>query len=255
MTDDSVVRGSTVVRSAIRPRLVNPTIVRITARALLGRRRIWLLLPMPVVLVGIAMIGRLSDIPAAEWVPVVASLGFSVMLPLTALIVGTSVFGSEIDDGTIVHVLTKPVSRLEIVLSKLLVAFGVSTVTVAVPMAFAVADTARLGIGLAVGTMVGALAYSAVFCALSILSRRSVPIGLVYVLLWESTLTNFLSGTRVLSVQHFATAVADAVAASPLLATSVSTTVAIVMSAVFVVGGVLVATDRLRAFSVKGDTA
>lgn len=236
-------------------RVLNPTIMRITSRALLGRKRIWLLVPMPLVLVGITMIGRLSGIGAAEWVPMAANVGFSVMLPLTALIVGTGVFGSEIDDGTIVHILTKPVSRLEIVLSKLLVAFGVTAVTVAVPMALAVADTVKFGIGLAVGTTVGALAYSAVFCALSLTIRRAVPVGLVYVLLWESTLANILSGTRVLSVQQFATSIADAVAATPLLTASLSTVVAVVMSAIFTVGGTAIATDRLRAFTLKGETS
>ena len=41
----------------------------------------------------------------------VVIVGFSVILPLTALIIGTSVLGAEIDDGSIVHLLATPVRR------------------------------------------------------------------------------------------------------------------------------------------------
>ena len=46
-------------------------------------------------------------------------LGLAVVLPVIALIVGTGVLGSEIDDGTIVHILTKPLPRRDIILAKL----------------------------------------------------------------------------------------------------------------------------------------
>ena len=46
-------------------------------------------------------------------------LGLAVVLPVIALIVGTGVLGAEIDDGTIVHILTKPLPRWQIVLPKL----------------------------------------------------------------------------------------------------------------------------------------
>ncbi len=49
-------------------------------------------------------------------------LGLAVVLPVIALIVGTGVLGSEIDDGTLAHILAKPLPRREIVISKLVVA-------------------------------------------------------------------------------------------------------------------------------------
>ena len=39
------------------------------------------------------------------------TFGFSVLIPLTALIIGTSVLGAEIDDGSIIHLLATPVRR------------------------------------------------------------------------------------------------------------------------------------------------
>ncbi len=35
-----------------------------------------------------------------------------MLLPLTALIIGTSVLGAEIDDGSIIHLLATPVRRI-----------------------------------------------------------------------------------------------------------------------------------------------
>ena len=45
--------------------------------------------------------------------------GLAVVLPVISLIVGTGVLGSEVDDGTIVHILTKPLPRRDIILAKL----------------------------------------------------------------------------------------------------------------------------------------
>ncbi len=42
---------------------------------------------------------------------VLGDFGFSVLLPLTALIVGTGVLGAEIDDGSAIHLLATPVRR------------------------------------------------------------------------------------------------------------------------------------------------
>ena len=60
-----------------------------------------------------------------------------MVLPVLALIIGTGVLGSEIDDGTLVHILAKPLSRREILLSKLAVAVGVTARHAGVPLLLA----------------------------------------------------------------------------------------------------------------------
>lgn len=237
---------------------MNPTIMRITARGLFGRRQFLLLLPLPVLLVGLAALADALGATPSDWGPaVIGGLGFAVVLPVMALIVGAGVLGSEIDDGTLVHILAKPLPRREIILAKLVVAVAVTAVTVGVPMFAAglVAGSVRLGIGLAVGSALGALAYCALFLALSLVTRRPVLLGLVYVLIWEGVLGNVLTGTRVLSIQQYAVTVADRVAGSDLLTGTVSITVSLVMASVFAVGGTWFAIDRLRSFSVAGETS
>lgn len=234
---------------------MDPTIAAITVRGLLGRRRFLLLLCLPVLVVGLAVVGSSAGVDAAEWGPtVLVGLGLAVTLPIVALIVGTGVLGGEIDDGTVLHILTKPIPRSTIVLTKLLVAVGVTVATVVPPLVIAgmLAESARLGLALGIAAALGAAAYCAVFVCLSVLTRRPVLVGLAYVLLWEELLTNVIGGTRVLSIQQYTIAVADRIAPTDLLQGAVSLPVTLVMAAVFTAGGAWLASARLRSFSLAG---
>jgi ABC-2 type transport system permease protein len=236
----------------------NPTIARITARALFGRRRFLLLLPLPILLIGLAVLSDSLGARASDWAePVIRALGLSVVLPLTALIVGTGVLGSEIDDGTLVHILAKPLPRREIVFSKLVVAVVVTSIVTGVPLAVTglIAGSSDLAIGLAVAAVLGSLTYCSVFVALSVLTRWPVLIGIAYVLIWEGLLTNLLTGTRVLSIQQYVVTVADRIGNTSLISSDVSLSVSLAMAFIFTVGAILLAIDRLRSFSVVGETS
>lgn len=237
---------------------MNLTLVNITARALLGRRRVLLLLPMPVLLIGLTLIARSTGVSPEDWAPIVLSdLGVAVILPLTALIVGSSVLGLEIEDGTITHILAKPLPRREIVLAKLFVAWGVTTVATAVPLAVAgvIAGSFPVALGLICGAAVGAAAYSAVFLALSVASRRPVAIGLVYIMLWENLLVRFADGAKVLSVQQYSTSLADSISPSTMLNATLPGIAAAILAAVVTVGATMAATARLRSFALTGETS
>jgi ABC-2 type transport system permease protein len=234
------------------------TVAYITTRGLFGRRRALLLLPLPILLVGLALICRAYDVDPTQWGgPVLVGLGLAVVLPVIALIVGTGVLGSEVDDGTIVHILTKPLPRSGIILAKLGVAIGVTAVTTAIPLFVAgvLADSVRLGLALVVGAVVGSAAYSAFFLLLSLVTRRPVLLGLVYILVWEGLLGRFVSGTRVLSIEQYVITISDKIAPTTLLTGKVSLPVAVIMTVIVVVGCTIAAVDRLRSFSVAGETS
>lgn len=237
---------------------MNLTVAGLTARALLGRRRILLLLPMPVLLIGLTLFGMTTPGSPEDWAPVIlGDLGLGVILPLTALIVGSSVLGLEIEDGTITHILTKPLPRHEIIVAKLVVAWLVTVAATAVPLAIsgAVVGGGKLAVGLGLGAVVGALAYTAFFLALSLMSRRPVAIGLVYIMLWENLLVRFVSGARVLSIQQYSVSLADNLAPGPYLESNMAPLTAAILAAAFIALGTTVATARLRSFALTGETS
>ncbi|HWC82053.1 MAG TPA: ABC transporter permease subunit [Pseudonocardiaceae bacterium] len=234
---------------------MNLTIAGLTFRPLLGRRRALLLLPMPVFLIGLTVLARAESAHVDRWAPVVlGQLGLGVILPLTALIVGSSVLDPEIEDGTITHILAKPLPRSEIVLAKLAVAWAVSTVTTAVPLAVAgaIAGGGGLAAGMGVGAAVGAPAYSAIFVALSLMIRRPVAAGLLYIMLWENLLVRFVGGVK----EQYATMLAHGISRSDVLpGTPLSAMAAALLSAAFIIGGTVLATSRLRSFRLTGETS
>src|SRR5215212_662832 len=102
-------------------------IAGVTARALLGRRRSILMLLLAGAPVLLGLLVQLGSGPRPRiLVPSLEGLVVVSVLPLVALVFGTAALGSELDDGTAVHVLTKPIPRWAIVIPKLAVAAGLT---------------------------------------------------------------------------------------------------------------------------------
>ena len=80
-------------------------------------------------------------------------------------------------------------------------------------------------------------------------------LGLLYALIWEGVLGNLLAGSRVLSIQQYAVAIAASITPSSVLHPRLSLPIAVAMSAAFAVGGTLLAVDRLRSFRLTGETS
>jgi ABC-2 type transport system permease protein len=117
------------------------TLAALTLRALLNRRRTLLLGLIGALLVLVAAIYRIGGPGAGESLDFTGSLladfGIGALLPLVAVIVGTAALGSELDDGTIVYLLAKPVPRPLIVAVKLVVAWAVTGLLVGLPILLA----------------------------------------------------------------------------------------------------------------------
>ena len=114
--------------------LFNPTVAWITLRATVSRKRALLFALPALILILLTVALRASRPPMRPWPShVLGTFGFSVLIPLTALIIGTSVLGAEIDDGSIVHLLATPVRRSSVVVTKFVIATGLTIVFAAVP--------------------------------------------------------------------------------------------------------------------------
>ncbi len=103
--------------------------------------------------------------------------------------------------------------------------------------------------------MLGSVAYCCLFVLLSLVTRRPVLLGLIYVLVWEGLLGRLLTGTGVLSVQQYVLTVAERISHSPVLPTHIGLPVSLAMTFIVTVGASLLAVDRLRSFSVVGETS
>jgi len=237
--------------------MLNPVMLRITLRATLGRKRALVFLLVPLVLLLITVTLKLVAVSPVWPAEFLGAFGFSVVLPLTALIIGTSVLGAEIDDGSIVHLLATPVSRTAVVLSKFAAAVALTIMFGALPE-FVAAGIARgfggkLALGLLAGALVASVAYNALFVMLSVLTTRAIAAGLLYLLVWEGLLGNLVGGVRVLSIGQYSVSVANAIAKASALNAHLTLTTAIGMGLVVTVATLAVAARRLAAFSVKGE--
>jgi ABC-2 type transport system permease protein len=235
---------------------MNAVVARITYRALLGRRRVLLLALLPLVLLGLAAAFRAGNGNATD--NLLGHFGIAALLPLVALIVGTGVLGAELDDGTAVYLLATPIARRTIVVTKLLVAVAVTIVFTAVPEylagIIAFPGRSRLALSYAVGAAVGSIVYVSIFLALSVVTRRAMAVGLVYVLVWEGLLASFVSGIGVLSVQQYTLSIARALAnAGDTVPATVSVPVAIPLAVIVVGAAIWLATDRLRGYRIAGE--
>ncbi|MFI6918346.1 ABC transporter permease [Nonomuraea spiralis] len=237
---------------------MNTVVAGITYRSLLGRRRIILLLLLPLTLIGLAVLLRLLD-GADQRSAVILMQKFAVgaVLPLLGVIAGTGVIAPEIDDGTVIHLMSKPISRPVIVQTKFLVAASIMALFSVVPTYLAawilVRDEDGIAAGFALGALVAGIAYAALFLFLGVVTKHAVTIGVIYALVWEVVVGNLIPGARKFSIQVWSQTIADQISDSPFLKTDVTLGFAVPALVIVTVGAVFWAGRRLRVFALTGD--
>ena len=233
-------------------------IARTTLRGVLDRRRTWLMALLAAVPVLVALIfvvaggQRIGN-------SVLDNLVVRTVLPLIALVFGTAVLGSELEDGTIVYLLTTPVRRLRMVLGKGLVAAGV-TAALIVPATLATALLAAqvndrfagVAPGFAVAVGIGGAAYALVFMTASLFTARALAFGLAYVLIWEGILSGLLAGTQGFSIRQATLAVASSLSGWEPNEPPMELGSAVVILAGAILGSLAISTWRLSRYEVRG---
>jgi ABC-2 type transport system permease protein len=236
--------------------MIFATIADVTLRGLLGRRRTILMLVLAGMPILLGLLVRANGDGVRNVGSTLDGIVIRVVLPLVALVFGTAALGSELEDGTGVHILTKPIRRSTIVLAKILVA-GTLTAAMVVPSTIvaglllgrpgaAFGDT----LAIAAGVLVGSYLYVAIFVALSVVTSRGLLIGLGYALIWEGVLAGLLPGSQVFSVREYVRGIAALI--SPAAATSVVGGGAVLYAAVALVAATVIAAVRLASYEVRG---
>ncbi|RPK61974.1 ABC-2 family transporter protein [Streptomyces sp. ADI96-02] len=179
------------------------------------------------------------------------------MVPLIGVIAGTGAIGPEIDDGSIVYLLAKPVKRPTIICTKLIVAIAVTMVFSAVPTLLAGlilnGNGQQIAVAYTIAALVASIAYSALFLLLGTVSRHAVVLGLVYALVWEALFGSLVPGARTLSVQQWSLAVAEKVAGGSAVTSDVGLPLATVLLAAVTVVATWYAGQKLRALKLAGE--
>lgn len=241
---------------------LNVTVAQLTARSLLGGRRLWLLVALPGVLLLLAVLARwLAGESEGVTVGLLGGFALATVVPLLGLIVGTGAIGPEIDEGSIVYLLSKPLSRFSIATTKVVVAVSLVAVFAAAPTFVAgliLSGTAdRLALAYAVGALVAGTAYGALFVLLAVTTRHAVVVGLLYALIWETLIGSFVPGAQALSIQQWALAITEKVLGSRAEQLDISSAVelgaAIPLLLVLIVGSTWYAGWRLRSLRLTSD--
>jgi ABC-2 type transport system permease protein len=234
-------------------------ILALTVRQLAGSRRLWLVLALvalPVLGAILFHVGETTTTSARFADNLTATLVASGILPLVMLLFATSSFGNELVDRTLGYLTLKPLARWRIVVPKLLAPLLVGGIPVAVSgfLAVLLVEDGAVGgaLATALGLLVGAMAYAAIFTWAGLATRHALLIGLVYVFVWEATLAAYLDGIRFLSVRRYTLALIHGLDDQRLESVDnpLSAGVAIAAAAAVVGGFTLLAVRKLRRMDI-----
>jgi len=241
---------------------LNPTVMWLTRRQLFAKQRLAVAIGLMLVPTMIALIYRITAAePASDAVgflsTVYREIVLGVLLPITALVFGTSAFGGEVDDGTLIYLMVKPVPRWHLTFSKYAVAL-IATLAVIIPAIFLAwvltpgETPIRVPSSYSVGAAVGSLIYCAIFVTLGITSRRALAIGLFYIIAFENVLSRNIVGAKSLSVREFALAVCKKVVGTTAEFTDVTVSMGTVwtMGTIFLVTALAMAVFKLQRYEV-----
>lgn len=167
-----------------------------SVRKMLVKRR-WLLFALLAVLVvGVMGYGATQQgADAANGSDMLDLFVLTFLLPVLALIYGASMIRNEIDDRSIIQVITSPIDRrisylgyymaLALVLMLLVSVLAVLGGATYFLVSGSGGDAASIIIGYVIVCCIGAIAYSSLFLLIGVAMRQPLYLGLFYVFIWE----------------------------------------------------------------------
>jgi ABC-2 type transport system permease protein len=236
------------------------TIASVSLRALLGRRRtlLMVLLAATPILLGLIVKANSDQLSLKILAQTLDGIVTRTCLPLIAIVFGTAALGSELEDGTGVHLLTKPIDRWIIIVSKTLVAGTLtaalivpSTVIAGILMGGTGGDAIAVTFAFALSVLVGSYLYTAIFLVLSAITTRGLLIGLAYALIWEGIVAGLLPGSQAFSVREYLTGIVQTLAPQAGRESLVGST-GFVYAVVAFVLALAIGSVRLSRYEVRG---
>lgn len=230
---------------------------RLLLRQLLTRGRVIALLLLGGVTVlaavGVAVSDEVDD-AVVTTIEVIDGLGLVLVVPIVSLVFASASLGDGREDGTLVYLWLRPMDRLPVVLGAYLASITISLPLTVAPLAAAAAIGGAGSDGIiatVTASIVGVIAYSALFVLLGLLVKNSIIWGLAYVLLWEGLFTQFSEAIGQAAVRGYLRALLGNLSDVSLDdALDVSTLTAVIVAAGIAIGSVAIAAMRLDSMEV-----
>ncbi len=231
----------------------------LTIRQLTGKWRVIILS----VLAGLPVFSAWVAVGQSRGAPTIQEFELGVLspilagaiLPLVVLAIGCVAFTNEIEDRTLANITLAPIPRWQIVVPKLLAVICVAGPFVGISAFF----TAYLAysadwlatIAVTVASVIGVATYSSAFLWLGLKSTRAIGYGLLYIVLWESLFSQFVTGIRFLSVRYYSMVLMHGFDERRfVMADDLSFGFAVVASSIVFFGFLLLSIRRLRYMDV-----
>ncbi len=233
---------------------------RLLVRQLLTKGRIAALLGVGIIVsLVVALVSRtVRDDESAQvalelGTELISNLGFTIVVPIVALVFAAAAFGDLKEDGTLVYLWLRPMDRWPMVVGAWLASVTVSLPLTLVPLT-AAAFIANVGSDLVWATIlacvVGNLAYSAVFMLLGLLTKNSVVWGIGYILIWEGLVAGISGVGEKLAIRGYTRSIIAEQTGVDLYLGDLSMGVAVVVPALVVIAAIVLSTLRLRSLEV-----
>ena len=195
---------------------VSAPVYRLTLRALVDGRRLVILGLLALLPIIAALVYLGSGEVAAEvfWARLVNRLILPTVTAFIAIVIGASAVADEREDGTILYLVSTPLSRLSIIATKVLaswtaaLALLIPSVVIAGLIALGSSADAGQILWPAAAAALTALCYCAIAAWLAMITRRPVVIGVLYILLWEGTIATFAASADRFSIAAYGRAIA-----------------------------------------------
>ena len=172
-------------------------------------------------LIGIAIVGLLpillgwvigtqSNDPLEAGVGFVSYMGLSILVPIVALIFASASLGDTREDGTLVYLWLRPISRLSVSTGAWAASVTIALPLTAIPMTVsAILLDAGNSVVTAtiITTILAVVAYSGLFLTLGLIVKNPVLWGLAYIFIWEAIVASFAKPAAALAVSGYSRAI------------------------------------------------
>lgn len=196
--------------------MISWPVYRLTLRSILdGRKALAMVVLALVPVVAAIVFAAAGEVdPRIFWARLLQRLVIPTVTAFIAVVLGAGALGDEREDGTILYLASTPLPRRALVMTKILAAWTVSMALLG--PAVVIAGVISLGDRLEaaqilwplLGVALSALCYCAVSSWLSLVTRRPVVVGALYILLWEGSIATFAASADRFSIAAYGRALA-----------------------------------------------